>query len=131
MKQTFLDYRQISEFIQDPLIIGRAEGLYYWDTEGKRYFDGIGGIFVATLGHRHPRVMEAMKKQMEKVIFTPPLHGISQVTLDFIEKLSAVTPENLDFIKPFSGGSGSIVPGCTERVERFPGRSIPTEKYND
>jgi len=68
---------------------------------------------------------------MEKVIFTPPLHGISQVTLDFIEKLSAVTPENLDFIKPFSGGSGSIVPGCTERVERFPGRSIPTEKYND
>jgi len=108
LKQTFLDYRQISEFIQDPMMIDRAEGLYYWDTGGKRYFDGIGGIFVATLGHRHPRVMEAMKRQMEKVTFSPPLHGISDITLDFIEKLSAVTPENLDFIKPFSGGSESI-----------------------
>jgi len=66
LKQTFLDYRQISEFIQDPLIIGRAEGLYYWDTEGKRYFDGIGGIFVATLGHRHPRIMEAMKNRWRR-----------------------------------------------------------------
>ena len=111
LKQTFLDYRQISDFIRHPLIIDRAEGLYYWDTEGKRYFDGIGGIFVATLGHRHPRVMEAMYKQMEKVTFTPPLHGISDITLDFIEKLSAVTPENLDFIKPFSGGSESIESG--------------------
>ena len=108
LKQTFLDYRQISEFIRDPLIIDRAEGLYYWDTEGKRYFDGISGIFVATLGHRHPRVMEAMRRQMEKVTFAPPLHGISDITLDFVEKLSAVTPENLDFIKPFSGGSESI-----------------------
>ena len=108
LKQTFLDYRQITDFLRDPLIIDRAEGLYYWDTEGRRYFDGIGGIFVATLGHRHPRVMEGMRRQMEKVTFTPPLHGISEVTLDFIGKLSDVTPENLDFIKPFSGGSESI-----------------------
>jgi adenosylmethionine-8-amino-7-oxononanoate aminotransferase len=108
LKQTFLDYRQISDFIRDPLIIDRAEGLYYWDCDGKRYFDGIGGIFVATLGHRHPRVMEAMRKQMEKLTFTPPLHGTSNVTLDFVEKLSSATPENLDFIKPFSGGSESI-----------------------
>ncbi|MBN2552133.1 MAG: aspartate aminotransferase family protein [Spirochaetales bacterium] len=108
LKQTFLDYRQITDFLRNPLIIDRAEGLYYWDSDGRRYFDGIGGIFVATLGHRHPRVMEAMRRQMEKVTFTPPLHGISDVTLDFIEKLSAVTPENLDFIKPFSGGSESI-----------------------
>jgi adenosylmethionine-8-amino-7-oxononanoate aminotransferase len=60
------------------------------------------------LDYRHPRVMEAMRRQMEKVTFTPPLHGISNVTLDFVEKLAAVTPGNLDFIKPFSGGSESI-----------------------
>ena len=98
LKQTFLDFRQTSEFIQNPLIIDRAEGLYYWDIEGTRYFDGIGGIFVATLGHRHPRVMDAMKRQMDKVTFTPPLHGISDVALEFVEKLSTVSPDNLDFI---------------------------------
>lgn len=108
LRRTFLDYRQISEFIEDPLIIDRAEGLYYWDTNGKKYFDGIGGIFVAVLGHRHPRVMEAMARQMERLTFAPPLHGISDTALDFVEKLSSVTPEDLDFIKPFSGGSESV-----------------------
>ena len=108
LRQTFLDYRQTSEFLESPLIMEKAEGLYYWDTEGKRYFDGIGGIFVAILGHRHPRVMEAMHRQMERMTFAPPLHGISDVTLDFIGRVSSVTPDDLDFVKPFSGGSESV-----------------------
>ena len=57
LKRTFLDFQQTSEVIKSPLIIDRAEGLYCWDVEGKRYFDAIGGVFVAVLGHRHPRVM--------------------------------------------------------------------------
>jgi adenosylmethionine-8-amino-7-oxononanoate aminotransferase len=40
--------------------------------------------------------------------FAPPLHGISDVALEFIEKLGNVTPGNLNFIKPFSGGSESV-----------------------
>src|SRR5580704_2294966 len=108
LKRTFVDFHQMSEFSRDPLILHRAQGLYYWDIHGRRYFDAIGGIFVATLGHGHPRLLEAMRKQMEKMTFAPPLHGIADVTLDFIERLGAVTPGNLKFIKPFSGGSESI-----------------------
>jgi adenosylmethionine-8-amino-7-oxononanoate aminotransferase len=108
LKRTFIDYHQTSEFLENPLIVDKAEGLYYWDSEGKKYFDAIGGIFVAILGHRHPRLVEAMENQMKKVTFAPPLHGISNVTLDFIEKLAAVTPGNLNYVKPFSGGSEAI-----------------------
>jgi len=108
IKLTFLDYQQTSEFLKMPLVVNRAEGLYYWDIEGKRYFDAIGGIFVASLGHRHPRVVEAVRNQMEKITFAPPLHGISDVTLSFIEKVGSVTPGNLNYVKPFSGGSESI-----------------------
>jgi len=108
LKRTFLDYQQTSEFFDNPLIVKRAEGLYYWDVEGRRYFDGIGGIFVATLGHKHPRVVEAMQKQVERLSFAPPMHGTSDVTLDFVERLGEVTPGNLNFVKPFSGGSESI-----------------------
>ena len=108
LKRTFLDYQQTSEFIKNPLIIDRAEGLSYWDIDGKQYFDGIGGIFVASLGHKHPRIMAAMQAQMEKLTFAPPLHGISDVALDFIEKLGSVTPGNLNYIKSFSGGTESV-----------------------
>ena len=65
LKHTFIDYAQTAEFLQHPLIFERANRLHYWDIEGKRYFDGIGGIFVAILGHGHPRVMDAMRRQME------------------------------------------------------------------
>jgi adenosylmethionine-8-amino-7-oxononanoate aminotransferase len=108
LRQTFLDYQQMSAFLENPIIFNKAQGLYYWDSRGKKYFDAIGGIFVASLGHRHPRVIDALKRQLEKITFAPPLHGISDVTLDFIEKLSSVTPANLNFIKPYSGGSESV-----------------------
>lgn len=105
LKRTFIDFVQMSEFVRDPLIFHKAQGLYYWDTEGRRYFDGIGGIFVATLGHGHPRLLDAMRRQMETMTFAPPLHGIADVTLDFIEKLGSVMPGNLKYVKGFSGGS--------------------------
>jgi len=108
LKHTFLDFQQTSEFIKSPLIIERAEGLYLWDIHGKRYFDAIGGIFVAVLGHHHPRVVEALRRQVDRLTFAPPLHGTSDVALDLVEKLGSVTPGNLNFVKSFSGGSESI-----------------------
>ena len=108
LQHTFIDFQQTSEVVRNPLVFEKAEGLYCWDTNGKRYFDAIGGIFVAVLGHRHPKVMEAMKRQMERITLAPPLHGIGNTTLDLIEKLGEVSPENLNFVKSFSGGSESI-----------------------
>ena len=108
LRRTFIDYYPTAEFLENPLIVDRAEGLYCWDAEGKRYFDAIGGIFVAVLGHRHPRVMEAMRLQMERATFVPSLHSISSVTLDFVERVGEVTPGNLKFVKAFSGGSEAV-----------------------
>lgn len=108
LHHTYIDFKQTSEVVSDPLIFERADGLYVWDIHGKRYFDAIGGIFVACLGHRHPRVMEAMRNQMDKITLAPPLHGTTDVNLRFIEKLGSVTPGNLKFIKSFSGGSESV-----------------------
>jgi adenosylmethionine-8-amino-7-oxononanoate aminotransferase len=106
--RTFVDYQAMSEFLERPMVVERAEGLYYWDIEGKRYFDAIGGIFVAILGHRHPRLIAAMCRQMQKVTFAPPLHSVTDVALAFIEKVGSITPGNLRFIKPFCGGSEAV-----------------------
>jgi adenosylmethionine-8-amino-7-oxononanoate aminotransferase len=108
LKRTFLDYQQTTAFLENPIIVNKAEGLYYWDVEGKRYFDGIGGIFVAVLGHRHPRVIEAVHRQMEQLTLALPMHGVADVSLDFVEKMGEVTPGNLNFVKSYSGGSESM-----------------------
>jgi adenosylmethionine-8-amino-7-oxononanoate aminotransferase len=106
--RTFLDYQSTEAFLENPIVVSRAEGVYYWDTEGRRYFDGIGGIFVANLGHGHPRVIEAVKRQLDTMSFSPPMHGTSDIALDFVERVGEVTPGTLNFVKPFSGGSESM-----------------------
>jgi len=87
LKRTFIDFRQTSEFIKNPLIIDRADGLYCWDSTGKKYFDAIGGIFVAVLGHRHPRLLAAMQAQMEKITFAPPLIAEKSDIDDLCERI--------------------------------------------
>jgi adenosylmethionine-8-amino-7-oxononanoate aminotransferase len=128
LKRTSIDFRSTEQITEEPFIVSRAEGLYYWDIHGKRYFDAIGGIFVASLGHGHPRVLDAMRQQMERLSFAPPMHGIADVTLDFIERLGEVTPGNLNFVKPFSGGSESIEAAMKFTRQYFKQTGQP-EKY--
>ncbi len=51
-----------------PVAFERGEGAWLWDTEGKRYLDGLSGIAVNTLGHAHPRLTAALNEQIGKLI---------------------------------------------------------------
>ncbi|NJN40432.1 MAG: aminotransferase class III-fold pyridoxal phosphate-dependent enzyme, partial [Gammaproteobacteria bacterium] len=53
-----------------PVFIERAENALLWDAEGRRYVDFAGGIAVLNTGHRHPRVLEAVRAQLDKVTHT-------------------------------------------------------------
>ncbi|MEO1311624.1 MAG: 4-aminobutyrate--2-oxoglutarate transaminase [Pseudomonadota bacterium] len=70
----------------------RAEGAELWDVEGKRYIDFIGGIGVLNAGHRHPKVVEAIKAQTDKFLHTA--FGIAQyeVYVELAERLNALAP---------------------------------------
>ncbi len=70
----------------------RAKGAELWDVEGKRYIDFIGGIGVLNVGHAHPKVVAAIKKQAESFIHTA--FGIAQYEsyVEVCEKLNRLTP---------------------------------------
>jgi 4-aminobutyrate aminotransferase/(S)-3-amino-2-methylpropionate transaminase len=53
-----------------PIFVARAEGSRVWDTEGQEYLDFIGGIGVLNTGHRHPRVIEAIRRQLDAFTHT-------------------------------------------------------------
>ncbi|QPC43222.1 aspartate aminotransferase family protein [Kaustia mangrovi] len=88
--------------------IDRAEGIYIWDRAGKRYLDGSSGAMVANIGHSNPRVLEAMRRQMEKATFAYRLHFENEPA----ERLAAATaelmPEGLDKVFFVSGGSEAV-----------------------
>ncbi len=70
----------------------RAKGAELWDVEGKRYIDFIGGIGVLNVGHAHPKVVEAIKKQADDFLHTA--FGIAQYEsyVEVCEKLNRLTP---------------------------------------
>jgi adenosylmethionine-8-amino-7-oxononanoate aminotransferase len=105
VKRLFLDLRQMESFARDPLVIERADGIWYWDASGRKIMDGISGIFVVTIGHNNRRVIEAVKEQMEKVCFAPPLHATNVPALKLAKRLAQLTPEDLNSVKLLSGGS--------------------------
>lgn len=50
-----------------PIFVERAEGSHVWDADGRRYLDFVGGIGVLNVGHNHPRIVAAVKRQLERV----------------------------------------------------------------
>ncbi|MFG6449444.1 aspartate aminotransferase family protein [Roseateles sp. BYS180W] len=57
-------------FSRLPVAMSHGQGCWVWDTAGRRYLDGLGGIAVNTLGHNHPRFVAALQEQLTKLIHT-------------------------------------------------------------
>ena len=75
-----------------PLVGEKAEGMYIEDPDGNVFLDFGSGIAVTALGHRHPAVVEAIKKQLDKLIFVNSLDYYSPPQVDYAEKICALVP---------------------------------------
>jgi acetylornithine/N-succinyldiaminopimelate aminotransferase len=67
-----------------PVALSHGRGCWLWDTEGKKYLDGLGGIAVNTLGHAHPRLVPALQDQIAKLI-----HSSNYYLVPLQEQLAA------------------------------------------
>ncbi|HLW58838.1 MAG TPA: aspartate aminotransferase family protein [bacterium] len=101
----FLDFMQMREFAKDPLVFAGGEGIRLTDTAGRRYIDGLSGVFVCSLGHGNMPVIEAMTAQARQLAFAPPLHGTSLPALQLTELLLRIAPPGVGALKLLSGGS--------------------------
>jgi len=96
---------QMAEWSKHPLIMARSEGVHYWDVNGKRYLDALSGIYVASVGHNHPQVIDAVRKQMEILCFSPPMHGTNPLAIRLANLLAELAPGDLSAVKLQCGGS--------------------------
>lgn len=92
------------------LVVERAEGAEVWDVDGRRYIDFMAGIGVLNVGHRHPRVVEAVKEQVDKFWHICLSDFYYPNAVELAEKLQATAPMS-DETRVFFSNSG------TEAVE--------------
>jgi taurine--2-oxoglutarate transaminase len=78
----------------DPIPVTRAEGVYFWDADGKRYLDFSSMLMNMNIGHQHPKVVKAIQDQAAKLCFVHP--GLATEPRGQLgELLAKVTPGNL------------------------------------
>lgn len=103
------------------LVIDRGEGSYIWDTSGRRYLDWVQGIAVNALGHCHPRVVGAIKAQVDKLL-TASFNMVNyETTLQWAERIAEVAPGDLSTTF-FSNGGAEAIDGAIKLAKAYTGR---------
>lgn len=88
--------------------IARGEGIWLEDTEGHRYLDATSGPIVSNLGHGNPRVLAAMRRQMDRAVFAYPLQFESDANLELAERLTRLAGPGFERAFLCSGGSEAV-----------------------
>ena len=105
------------------LEIESAEGMYLFDHAGKSYMDLVSGFAVSNTGHRHPRVVQAIKDQADKYLHLT-VYGeyVQSPQVKFAEKLSSILPSSLSSVY-FVNSGAEATEGAMKLAKRFTGRS--------
>ena len=109
---------QMSEWSQAPLVMARADGVHYWDVEGRRYWDALSGIYVVSVGHNNRRVIESIRKQLDVLHFSPPMHGTNPVAVRLANMLCELAPDDLSTVK-FECGGSEVTEAAIKMVRQY------------
>ncbi|OAI83254.1 ornithine--oxo-acid transaminase [Exiguobacterium sp. KKBO11] len=88
-----------------PIVISEAEGVFVTDPEGRRYMDMLSAYSAVNQGHRHPKIIEALKRQADKITLTSRAFHNDQLGF-FYEKVAQLTGK--DMVLPMNTGAEAV-----------------------
>lgn len=91
----------------EPLVIESADGVWLFDTEGRRLLDGAGSMWCNVHGHNHPAINTAIERQLHRVAHATSLGMSCDTTVQLAKRLVDVTPAGLDHVFFSSDGSSA------------------------
>ena len=122
-RETFL--HKLAQTSPSPFLIPveRAEGIYLYSPDGKRYTDLISGIGVSVIGHRHPKVIKAIKDQLDKHLHVMVYGEYIQSPSNLLaEKLTSLLPRSLNCCY-FVNSGAEANEGALKLAKRYTGRT--------
>ncbi|WP_055555633.1 ornithine--oxo-acid transaminase [Streptomyces sp. NBRC 110028] len=91
-----------------PVVVSRAEGVWVWDVEGRRYLDMLAGYSALNFGHRHPALVEAAHRQLDRLTLTSRAFHNDKLA-GFAEGLARLT--GLETVLPMNTGAEAVESG--------------------
>jgi adenosylmethionine-8-amino-7-oxononanoate aminotransferase len=109
-KRLILNFADHGALASTPFpVIDRGEGCYVIDTDGKRYIDGISGLFCSNLGHSHGRELgAAAAAQMDRLPFSTLWSYAHPKAIELADKVATLAPDGIEHVFFTSGGSESV-----------------------
>src|SRR5215467_10146278 len=108
-RHLWLHFTRMSSYTgTDMPVIVRGSGQYVYDTRGKRYLDGLSGLFVSQIGHGRAEVAEAGARQAAELAYFPLWSYAHQRAIELAERLSALAPGQLNRVFFTTSGSEAV-----------------------
>src|ERR687891_1533722 len=111
----------------DPIPVAGAKGVYFWTPEGKRYLDFNSQLMCTNIGHGHPKVVEAIKRQAETLAYANPFMA-TEPRARLGAKLAELTPGDIDTFF-FTNGGADANENAIKIARAFTGRHKILARY--
>jgi acetylornithine/N-succinyldiaminopimelate aminotransferase len=122
MQQDFFKYQAQTTHFAAGFEVEKAAGSYIYGTDGKKYLDFVAGVSANTLGHSHPKIIEALKTQAEKYLHVMVYGEYAQeMPVKLCKLLADATPEPLEVTYLVNSGAEAI-DGALKLAKRYTGR---------
>ncbi len=122
-RQLFLQHLAQTSTTPLALELVKAEGCALWDADGKAYLDLIGGISVANVGHRHPKVIEAIRHQLDQYLHVMVYGEVVQSPqVLYAQLITQQLPPTLNSVY-FTNSGAEAVEGAMKLAKRVTGRT--------
>ncbi|MGH3342239.1 MAG: aspartate aminotransferase family protein [Carbonactinosporaceae bacterium] len=124
----WMHFTRLSSYADSPVpVIARGAGPYLWDAQGRRYLDGLSGLFVVQAGHGRAELAEAAYKQASELAFFPLWSYAHPKAIELAERLAALTPGDLNRVFFTTGGSEAVESAWKVARQYFKLRGVPTK----
>ena len=108
LESYWMPFTSNRDFKQNPRLIERAEGMYFWNHLGERVLDGSAGLFCVAAGHARPEIAEAVSAQLAKLDYAPPFQFGHPAAFELSQRLCALLPERINHVFFCNSGSESV-----------------------
>jgi beta-alanine--pyruvate transaminase len=96
------------QFKKAPRLLTRAEGMHYWDDQGRQILDGVAGLWCVNAGHARPRIVKAIQDQAAEMDFAPPFQMAHPLAFELAERVAALAPAGMNKVFFVNSGSEAV-----------------------
>ena len=127
-RHVMVDFNQMKSFAADPLIMVEGDGITLTDLEGRRYIDGLSGVFAVSLGHGNEEIIDAIAAQHRRLSFSSPIMTTTDRALELAAELIRRHRRPLRRRQALSSGS-EATEAALKMARQFHRQSGSPERY--